>query len=138
MRHLNLYRSLSFFSFLLLLLILASCGSADNSLNNTVANTDGDSSSGTSQTTNDNDGQANEDDWDAVLVGASPRASQDLLRAARARAFMDGRAHVEPDDIKRLCAPLLAHRLVFRDQTGGPRRAEALLEGLVDGVAVPT
>ena len=54
MSHLNLYRFLSFFSFLLLLLILASCGSVDNIL----TNTSGDSSSDTSQTTNDNDGQA--------------------------------------------------------------------------------
>jgi MoxR-like ATPase len=47
-----------------------------------------------------------------LFLGASPRASLALVRAARARALVAGRAHVLPDDIKRLAVPVLAHRLV--------------------------
>ena len=48
-----------------------------------------------------------------LFLGASPRASLALVGAARARALMAGRAHVLPDDVKRLAAPVLAHRLVL-------------------------
>lgn len=48
-----------------------------------------------------------------VFLGASPRASLALVEAARARALMDGRSFVLPDDIKALAIPVLAHRLVL-------------------------
>ncbi len=48
-----------------------------------------------------------------LFLGASPRASLALVRAARARALMAGRAYVLPDDVKRLAVPVLAHRLVL-------------------------
>jgi MoxR-like ATPase len=75
--------------------------------------------------------------WDAVLVGASPRASRDLYRAARARAFMAGRDHVTPDDVKALAASVLVHRLVPRDPGGGGERLEALLLERLESVPVP-
>ena len=56
-----------------------------------------------------------------VALGASPRASLALLQAARALALLSGRAHVLPDDIKRLAVAVLAHRLVLS--------AEAQMEG---------
>jgi MoxR-like ATPase len=46
-----------------------------------------------------------------VQVGASPRAAVWLVRAARARAAMDGRDFVVPDDVRALAAPVLVHRL---------------------------
>jgi MoxR-like ATPase len=46
-----------------------------------------------------------------VAVGASPRAAVWLLRAARARAALEGRDFVVPDDVRALAAPVLAHRL---------------------------
>lgn len=52
----------------------------------------------------------------AVLLGASPRASLALLRAAKAHAFIDGREHVLPDDIKLLAPAVLAHRLVLNPE----------------------
>ena len=76
-------------------------------------------------------------EWEAVLVGASPRASRDLYRAAQARAFMDGRDHVVPDDVKALAVPVLAHRLIGRDVGGAPERLEALLQERVESVSVP-
>jgi MoxR-like ATPase len=53
----------------------------------------------------------------AVALGGSPRAALMWLRAARARAFLHGRDHVLPDDLKALAGPVLSHR-VFRKDGG--------------------
>ena len=53
---------------------------------------------------------------DSVLVGAGPRATQALLLGSRARAAIDGRDFVTPDDIKALAAPILEHRIVLRPE----------------------
>jgi MoxR-like ATPase len=47
-----------------------------------------------------------------LRLGASPRAALQLLRASRARAALDGRDYVIPDDIQALAVPVLAHRLL--------------------------
>jgi len=49
----------------------------------------------------------------AVSIGASPRAALALYRAAEAHAAIQGRDYVEPDDVKLLAAPALAHRLLL-------------------------
>ncbi|HZG56293.1 MoxR family ATPase [Paenibacillus sp.] len=49
-----------------------------------------------------------------VLLGASPRASQALLRASQALAAIRGRAYVSPDDVKAAAVPVLSHRLLTR------------------------
>jgi MoxR-like ATPase len=49
-----------------------------------------------------------------VAVGASPRASRFLLRAARARALLDGRDFASPFDVKRCAPDVLRHRVVLR------------------------
>ena len=51
-----------------------------------------------------------------VAVGASPRGSLALLKLARARAAMDGRDFVLPDDVKAVAVAALAHRLVLRPE----------------------
>ncbi len=48
-----------------------------------------------------------------VRLGASPRASLALMRAAKARALLDGRREVLPDHVRALAAPVFAHRLVL-------------------------
>jgi MoxR-like ATPase len=48
-----------------------------------------------------------------VYLGASPRGSLALLRAGQARALLDGREFVTPDDVKLLAEPTLAHRLIL-------------------------
>ena len=48
-----------------------------------------------------------------VDLGASPRAGLLLLRAAKARALIQGRDHALPDDVQALAQPVLAHRLVL-------------------------
>ncbi len=47
-----------------------------------------------------------------AYLGASPRGSLSLARAGQARAALDGRDHVLPDDIKALAVPVLAHRII--------------------------
>jgi MoxR-like ATPase len=76
-------------------------------------------------------------DWDVALIGASPRASLDLLAAVRARAWIDGRDHAVPDDVKGLVGPVLAHRIVTRHHGLDSRRVESLLAALVSQVPVP-
>ncbi|MBC7723132.1 MAG: MoxR family ATPase [Burkholderiaceae bacterium] len=55
--------------------------------------------------------QATRHDRD-LRLGASPRATLQLVRAAKARAALDGREFVLPDDIDALAVPVLAHRLI--------------------------
>lgn len=49
----------------------------------------------------------------SISVGASPRGSLGLFRGCRARAFLNGRDYVLPDDVKALAGVTLAHRLVL-------------------------
>ncbi len=51
---------------------------------------------------------------DRVLLGASSRAAVHLLQAAKVRALMSGRTFVSPDDVKRVCRPVLRHRLTLQ------------------------
>ncbi|MGH2555438.1 MAG: AAA family ATPase, partial [Actinomycetota bacterium] len=73
-----------------------------------------------------------------VYLGASPRASIMLLRAARAVAASDGRDYVIPDDVKALVVPALSHRiLVAADAAMGGRTSQAILSELIHEVPVP-
>ena len=47
-----------------------------------------------------------------VYLGSSPRGSLALFRAGQARAALNGRDHVLPDDIKALAVPVLGHRII--------------------------
>jgi MoxR-like ATPase len=51
---------------------------------------------------------------DKVLMGASSRAAVHLMQASKARALMSGRQFVIPDDIKRVCRPVLRHRITLQ------------------------
>jgi MoxR-like ATPase len=51
-----------------------------------------------------------------VLVGASPRGSLAIMKVARARAILQGRDYVTPDDVKAVAIPALAHRLILRPE----------------------
>jgi MoxR-like ATPase len=73
-----------------------------------------------------------------IEFGASPRAAIFLLRAAKAHAFIRGRAYVTPDDIKALGLDVLRHRVILTyraDAEGvGP---DALLGRIFEAVPVP-
>ena len=75
---------------------------------------------------------------DAVLVGAGPRASQSLLRAARAWAALSARDFVTPDDIRSVALPVLEHRMLLRPESEleGVRAGE-VLERILHDVPVP-
>jgi len=52
-------------------------------------------------------------DWSGVSNGAGPRGGIAIVRCARARAFMNGRDFVVPDDIKKVALPVLRHRIIL-------------------------
>jgi MoxR-like ATPase len=54
-----------------------------------------------------------------VELGGSPRAGLMLLRAAKARAMIEGRDHALPDDVQALAEPVLAHRLLLAPEAAG-------------------
>jgi MoxR-like ATPase len=73
-----------------------------------------------------------------LYLGASPRASIMLLRAARAMAASNGRDYVIPDDVKALMVPVLAHRvIVAADAAMAGRSAPVVLAELLQEVEVP-
>jgi MoxR-like ATPase len=73
-----------------------------------------------------------------VYLGASPRASIMLLRAARALAGADERDFVIPDDVKALSAPVLSHRvIVTADAVMTGRSPAAVLDEVLNEVPVP-
>jgi MoxR-like ATPase len=74
----------------------------------------------------------------ALRLGASPRASLHLLRAARAHAALAGRDHVLPDDVQALVVPVMAHRIIPTGETQLARRSTAdVLRDLLRRVPVP-
>jgi MoxR-like ATPase len=74
----------------------------------------------------------------SVALGASPRAAVHLLGAAKAAARLAGRAYVTPDDVSRMAAPVLRHRLVLTPEAELERAtpADAIRTALED-VPVP-
>jgi len=73
-----------------------------------------------------------------LSLGASPRATLHLVRAAKARAAISGRDYVLPDDVRALLQPVLAHRLLpGAGAAVGGRGAAAILEGIAAHVPVP-
>lgn len=69
------------------------------------------------------------------VQGLSPRAGQSLLRLARARALLQGRAHVSPEDIQTLWVPAVSHRLQSLPSSG--RGAAAQARALLEATPVP-
>ena len=70
------------------------------------------------------------------LIGVSPRGTLLLQRATQARALLEGRDFVVPDDVKAIAIPVLSHRVIPR----GPHEslsAETIIEDLLTEVAVP-
>ena len=71
-------------------------------------------------------------------TGASPRAGAMLAVAARARAALDGRDYVIPDDVKVLAVPTLRHRLLLSPAAEiEGRKVDQVLKSLVEQVAAP-
>ncbi|HEX8442317.1 MAG TPA: MoxR family ATPase [Allosphingosinicella sp.] len=70
--------------------------------------------------------------------GASPRAAAMLAGAARARAALDGRNYVIPDDVKALAAPVLRHRVILSPAAEiEGRPVEGVIARLIEQVEAP-
>jgi MoxR-like ATPase len=73
-----------------------------------------------------------------LRLGASPRATLHLIRAARAAAALDDRDYVLPDDLQDLAVPVLAHRLLPTAESQiGRRTTEQIVRGIIARVPVP-
>lgn len=73
-----------------------------------------------------------------LRLGASPRASIDLLRAAKAKAFLSGRSYVIPDDVKQIVIPVLSHRLMLASEARIERKNIIdVLNGVLKRVFIP-
>lgn len=62
-----------------------------------------------------------------TVLGASPRASLGLLRAAKAHALLLGRSYATPDDVRTIAVSVLAHRLVLNPELDNDAHARAQL-----------
>jgi MoxR-like ATPase len=78
---------------------------------------------------------------ESLAVGVSPRGAQALFRAAQALAVIEGRDYVIPDDVKRLAAPVFAHRVVINTRAALSQRTvdagERILQEILTLVEVP-
>ncbi|MDC5697840.1 AAA family ATPase [Intrasporangium calvum] len=73
-----------------------------------------------------------------VQFGASPRASIAFTRAARARALIDGRNHVVPDDVKALAHRVLRHRLILGfEAVADDVPVERVIDAMLGGIRTP-
>ncbi|MBR6452180.1 MAG: MoxR family ATPase [Lachnospiraceae bacterium] len=72
------------------------------------------------------------------VMGASPRAMLHLIAAARARAFLEGRDFVKPDDIKAVACKVLHHRLILTSEARiQAEDVDHILSGLIVKAKVP-
>ena len=73
-----------------------------------------------------------------IYLGASTRAALSLYRAAQAKALLEGRTYVVPDDIKQLALPVLAHRILAKGFRQGGQAAETLVQDILGQTPIPT
>jgi MoxR-like ATPase len=84
------------------------------------------------------DGADGSGTMDCVALGASPRASMYLVRAARARALMDGRDYATPHDVKRMAPDVLRHRvMVTYEAEADGIRSEDVVDAILATVETP-
>jgi MoxR-like ATPase len=78
-------------------------------------------------------------DHDDLALGGSPRASIALFRTSQAMAAIRGRNYVLPDDVKRVVAPVMNHRLILKPESRLRKiTAEYIVSEIVAEIAVPT
>jgi MoxR-like ATPase len=73
-----------------------------------------------------------------IECGASPRAGINLIKAAKANAFLDGRAYVMPDDIRNVVYDILRHRLILTYEAEAENlKVEQIISKLLDEIKLP-
>lgn len=77
-------------------------------------------------------------DWQGISIGAGPRGSISLIRAARAQAMLHARDHITPDDIKDIALPVLRHRVGLAPEMElEGYTTDQILESVLDKVEAP-
>jgi MoxR-like ATPase len=77
-------------------------------------------------------------EWPALSLGASPRATVNLMLFAKAIAAIDGRNYLIPDDVKQAVLPVLRHRLVVKPEADlEGTTADQVLQDVIRAVEVP-
>ncbi|MBQ4283003.1 MAG: MoxR family ATPase, partial [Lachnospira sp.] len=75
---------------------------------------------------------------DNVSIGVSTRGTLNMVNAARAYAYIQGRTFVTPEDIKKLAVPVFAHRVVLKHGMTREDNRGLIIEGILGEVEVPT
>lgn len=73
-----------------------------------------------------------------ISLGASPRATLALIRAAQAKAYLEGRTYCIPDDILKLLVPVIAHRIILSPEARlAQTKVEKVLKDIMSKIPVP-
>jgi MoxR-like ATPase len=73
-----------------------------------------------------------------ITAGASPRATIQLIRGARCLAFLNGRAHVLPEDVKEIAPDILRHRIIASyEAQAEDMSADTIINQLLDTLRTP-
>jgi len=75
-----------------------------------------------------------------IVLGASPRSSQALLKACQVYAILKERSFIIPDDVKYLAKPVLCHRIILKNSISGrnTNNISNILDQIISGIAVPS
>jgi MoxR-like ATPase len=73
----------------------------------------------------------------SIRFGASPRGTLGLARMARALSCIRGLSYVDPAVVREVAVPVLAHRIIVRDQGARPKSAEALILDILQSQRTP-
>ncbi|WP_170005906.1 AAA family ATPase [Bacillus fonticola] len=76
-------------------------------------------------------------DASGIEVGASPRATLALFRAAQGKAFVSGRSYVSPDDVKAVFSAVISHRLILTTEAYMTMNPQELIEGILSVIPAP-
>jgi MoxR-like ATPase len=76
-------------------------------------------------------------DAPSLMMGASPRGSLYLMRAAQAHAAMNGQTFVRPDDVKAVAPAVLAHRVIPRADVRRKEDVESVISQLIQSLRAP-
>lgn len=77
-------------------------------------------------------------DWQGLSIGAGPRGSISLIRAARAQAMLHARDHITPDDIKDIALPVLRHRVALAPEMElEGYTTDQILQSVLDNIEAP-
>lgn len=73
-----------------------------------------------------------------VAIGVSPRGTIALLKACKAKALLEGRHYVLPDDVQEMIVPVIGHRIVLADHEGWKNtKVENLIRTVIQTITVP-